>query len=440
MNRCAFAVLFLAFLSGCASNRPMGISCLEELDENGRLKYVDPWSSTSSFNLFLPNAGVLATENGKRRLNVLALSAGGQFGAYGAAFLHGWEDASKNLPEGGNGTFKRNEIDVVTGVSTGAVLSTHAFVAKDAEIEQLYRDTSAKDIYEQRSFLSLLFANSLMRTAKKDKLLEDNIDDDLIKEVAAQAGDRQLVVGVVDVDTGEFLRVNMVKLAKHGRYECYRAVVGASAAVPIVFEPKFFQRNVRVWDKKTKKWDWQYRKSSMLVDGGVRTVLFIDNFETSLMQAVPTRRLFSIVHGELGVEDVEDKDRPTPNGLLGIAGGVIRVVVDEHVKGSVFRLHYVATQANPGAAFETYYADASEAACRCAEIREQKCQSTFGVLDQDLFCKEFMNCLADRGYEDGIAYAVDSGKWVKEPRYLKIDSRPIACGTRPPDPLSDRPR
>lgn len=433
MNRCVIAGLFVAFLSGCASNRPTGISCLEELDENGRLKYVDPWSPTSPFNLFLPDASVLSTENGKRRLNVLALSAGGQFGAYGAAFLHGWAEASKNQPENGNGTFKRHDIDVVTGVSTGAVLSTHAFVEKDDEIEKMYREHSAKDIYEQRSFLSLLFANSLMRTGKKDELLEDKINDDLIKEVAAKAGDRQLVVGVVDLDTGEFLRVNMVKLAKDERYECYRAVVGASAAIPIVFEPKFFQRNVRVWDRKTKKWVWQYRESSMLVDGGVRTFLFIDNFEASLLQALPTRRLFSIVHGELGVTD-----KQRPNGLMDIAGGVIGVVADEHVKGSIFRLHYVATQANPGAAFETYYADASKAACGCAKIREERCQSKFGVLDQDLFCKEFMNCLADRGYEDGIAYAMDSDRWIKEPRDLKLDSRPIACGTRPHDPLSDR--
>ena len=50
-------------------------------------------------------------------LTILELSGGGQYGAFGAGFLKGWREA---------GT--RPEFDIVTGVSTGALLSTHAFL------------------------------------------------------------------------------------------------------------------------------------------------------------------------------------------------------------------------------------------------------------------------------------------------------------------------
>ena len=50
-------------------------------------------------------------------LNILELSGGGQNGAFGAGFLNGWRES---------GT--RPQFDIVTGVSTGSLLATHAFL------------------------------------------------------------------------------------------------------------------------------------------------------------------------------------------------------------------------------------------------------------------------------------------------------------------------
>jgi Patatin-like phospholipase len=50
-------------------------------------------------------------------LNILSLSGGGQNGAFGAGFLVGWRESGR-----------RPQFDIVGGVSTGALLATHALL------------------------------------------------------------------------------------------------------------------------------------------------------------------------------------------------------------------------------------------------------------------------------------------------------------------------
>src|SRR5215831_15893527 len=56
-----------------------------------------------------------ALEQTKPSFNVLALSAGGEFGAYGAGFLAGWGSVGNEAKPS-----PRIDVQVVTGVSTGA--------------------------------------------------------------------------------------------------------------------------------------------------------------------------------------------------------------------------------------------------------------------------------------------------------------------------------
>jgi hypothetical protein len=53
--------------------------------------------------------------------DILVLSAGGQFGAYGSGFLAGWGERTDLAPN-------RGDIDMVTGVSTGAMMATYAYL------------------------------------------------------------------------------------------------------------------------------------------------------------------------------------------------------------------------------------------------------------------------------------------------------------------------
>jgi len=166
-----------------------------------------------------------------RALNVLSLSGGGQNGAFGAGFLIGWR-------EGG----QRPEFDIVGGVSTGALLATHALLgtpADDAQLEEMYTQISKKDVYDDRGLLSLASgADSLADTAPLRALIAKHITAETLKRVAAAADEnRFLVVGTTNIDYGQTWVWNMSRIAKDGNLELYRAVLLASASFPIVFPP-----------------------------------------------------------------------------------------------------------------------------------------------------------------------------------------------------------
>jgi len=163
-------------------------------------------------------------------LNMLSLSGGGQNGAFGAGFLKGWR-------ERGN----RPQFDLVGGVSTGALLATHAFLgtpADDATLEEMYTQVTNADIYTDRGILSLLSADSLKDTAPLREMIAKYVTAETLKRVAAAYDDnRMLFVGTTNIDYGQTWVWNMTMIAKAGELELYRDVLLASASFPIVFPP-----------------------------------------------------------------------------------------------------------------------------------------------------------------------------------------------------------
>jgi hypothetical protein len=79
--------------------------------------------------------------------NILTLSGGGTRGAFGAGLLYGWTD-SGDMPE----------FDIVTGVSTGAVMATFAFLGGDEleKVKAFYTKMYTEDIYTN-SWLSVFW-------------------------------------------------------------------------------------------------------------------------------------------------------------------------------------------------------------------------------------------------------------------------------------------
>ena len=166
-----------------------------------------------------------------RALNVLSLSGGGQNGAFGAGFLVGWRESGR-----------RPQFDVVGGVSTGALLATHALLgtaADDAVLEQMYTQVTKADIYKDRGLFSLLFGTaSLADTAPLQAMLVKYITAETLKRVAeAYDENRMLFVGTTNIDYGQTWIWNMSLIAKAGDLELYRKVLLASASFPIVFPP-----------------------------------------------------------------------------------------------------------------------------------------------------------------------------------------------------------
>jgi hypothetical protein len=369
----------LALVTGCGSVRPSGppdaLDCGLE-----RFEVADIYSHFYRIR--------------QTSFNVLALSAGGEFGAYGAGFLSGWRSVGASaLPH------PRDAVQVVTAVSTGSILATHAFLGLDAEIETLYRSLSGTQIYKPRSLLALVRANSLMDASGKDSLIETYLPSGLIEQVGAWEGRRSLFMGIVDLDSGRFMRIDMVKLAKTVqpvalRDACYRAVVGASSAIPLAFPPKFID-------------------DMMLVDGGARRHLFITEPPSTVLNPHVARNLVSFVHGDLNVGCTK-----TENGVLQIAARSASIMTDQSFKDSIWLMDALAkapASQDPGKTeFSTHYASAAAAARACEPTR-QACERSGGALadTEDMFCRPFMNCLADRGKQDGSAYASGARPWLQ---------------------------
>jgi hypothetical protein len=164
-------------------------------------------------------------------LNMLSLSGGGQNGAFGAGFLIGWRESGR-----------RPEFDIVGGVSTGALMATHAFLgtpADDMKLEEMYTQVTDADIYKNRGVFSILSgADSLKDTAPLRALLAKYITAETLKRVAAAYDDNRLLfVGTTNIDFGQTWVWNMSLIAKAGDLELYRKVLLASASFPIVFPP-----------------------------------------------------------------------------------------------------------------------------------------------------------------------------------------------------------
>jgi hypothetical protein len=70
--------------------------------------------------------------------NLLAISGGAEDGAFGAGLLVGWSDAGTRPP-----------FDLVTGVSSGALIAPFAFLGRehDSQLREIFTKYGRKDVY-----------------------------------------------------------------------------------------------------------------------------------------------------------------------------------------------------------------------------------------------------------------------------------------------------
>jgi hypothetical protein len=170
---------------------------------------------------------------GRPVFRILALSGGGSNGAYGAGLLTGWTK---------RGT--RPAFDVVTGISTGALMSTYAFLGPEYDSAlYIYTKISDRDIYSRRSLLSWLKNDAMADTTPLRELVDGMIDEALLDRVAGEylAG-RRLFIGTTNLDSNTFTLWDMGAIAASGRpdrLQRYRDVVLASASAPVIFSPVY---------------------------------------------------------------------------------------------------------------------------------------------------------------------------------------------------------
>jgi predicted patatin/cPLA2 family phospholipase len=184
----------------------------------------------------IDGSGMLATlerRNG-RPLQILELSGGGAHGAFGAGFLAGWAE-----------TGAYPEFDIVTGVSTGALMSTFAFLGQPEDLrilEMFYTQITNKDIFEMRPILSIATGtHSLAITEPLKKSIEKMVTLEVLQRVAKQYDNgRRLYVATTNLDYNHTWVWDLGAIAKQGddkALQLYRDVLLAASAVPLFFPP-----------------------------------------------------------------------------------------------------------------------------------------------------------------------------------------------------------
>lgn len=166
---------------------------------------------------------------GRDGLDFLMISGGGSGGAFSVGVLAAWS-ATKTRPR----------FDVVTGVSTGALIAPYAFLgsAYDAALVQLYTSGIAKNLVATKGPVGL-FGSSLLKSAPLRQLVERVITPAVLRQIAAEhAKGRRLFVLTTNLDTQRGVVWNMGAIAASGRPDSLRLfhdIIIASASIPGVY-------------------------------------------------------------------------------------------------------------------------------------------------------------------------------------------------------------
>jgi hypothetical protein len=186
---------------------------------------------------------LLYEDNGKTKPSyILALSGGGEGGAFGAGLLNGWTK-----------TGTRPEFTVVTGVSTGALIAPFAFLGSDYDwvLDDLYTETAADQLVKKNSIFSIFSLNALYDTAPLKKLIAEYVTADTLHKISQEhLKGRRLFMGTTNLDTLRTIIWDMGAIAssKHADApELFRKIMLASASIPGIYPPVYI--NVQAAEK-----------------------------------------------------------------------------------------------------------------------------------------------------------------------------------------------
>jgi predicted acylesterase/phospholipase RssA len=191
--------------------------------------------------------------------NLLAVSGGGENGAFGAGLLCGWSAA---------GT--RPRFSLVTGVSTGALTAPFAFLGADydPQLRSVYTNITLSDVVQTRGYLAAVFDDAMADTLPLFRTISRYLDAPMLSAIARGHDEgRLLLIGTTDIDAQVPVTWNIGAIAKSGHpqaLDSVRRILLASAAIPGAFPPVMVDVEVE-----------GRRYQEMHVDGGAVNQAFL---------------------------------------------------------------------------------------------------------------------------------------------------------------------
>jgi predicted acylesterase/phospholipase RssA len=310
--------------------------------------------------------------------NFLAISGGGDAGAFGAGLLVGWT---------AQGT--RPEFKAVTGISTGALIAPFAYLGPryDKVLREVYTSLGPKDVFEPRGALAALTSDAMADTTPLWQLIGKYITPEFLAEIAReyQKG-RILLIGTTNLDARRPVIWNMGAIASSKApqaLDLFRKIMLASASIPGAFPPVMI--DVEVDGKPYQE---------MHVDGGAMAQVFLYPPRTAASfaaagKAVPTRvRRAYIIRNAMITPDWSSTQRAT----LTIVGRAIASLIQTQGVGDLYRIY--ATAQKDGVDFNLAYIGPD-----------------FTYPHKEEFDTEYMRKLFDYAYQ----LAVKGYPWKKTP-------------------------
>ncbi|CCE08352.1 conserved exported hypothetical protein [Bradyrhizobium sp. STM 3843] len=301
-----------------------------------------------------------------RQLNFLAISGGAEDGAFGAGLLVGWGDGGQ-----------RPSFDMVTGVSSGALIAPFIFVGRerDTGLREVFTAYGRKDIFTV-NVSGLLQGAALADNSPLSKLIEKYVDREFLHEIARESSKgRVLLIGTTDLDAQRPVLWDMGRIASVDSLEAlslFRQVLLASATVPGAFAP--VRIKVRVGDKEYDE---------LHVDGGVTRQVFIGPSILRLVSGQgPHRtangaRLFVIRNGR-----IDPQRERVGADVLSVTQRSLSTLIKNQGLGDLYRIYSISK-------------------FNGIDFNLASIPKDFQVQPDGPFDRTYMSALFDRGYEMG---------------------------------------
>jgi predicted acylesterase/phospholipase RssA len=257
----------------------------------------------------------------------LALSGGGEDGAFGAGLLVGWSEHGD-----------RPQFKIVSGTSTGALAAPFAFLGGEFDwaLEKMYTTTEAEDVATKRYVVAAVSNDALMDNAPLYATISKYVDGRLLERIAEEYGKgRLLLISTTNLDIGKpvIWNIGAIAASRHPRrLELVRKIILASAAVPGLLPPVM----IDVMIGKT-------RHQEMHVDGGTVSQVFL--YPAALEMS---KMIISAKNGARPAAYIIRNSRVVPmpekveRQALAIAGRAIETLIASNGVGDLYRIYTTA--------------------------------------------------------------------------------------------------
>jgi predicted patatin/cPLA2 family phospholipase len=378
------------WVAGCASFAPRNVlpqASAGQLELEG-FHNIRFWGDASERDIAAivmadpPNAGRRSGPGVHRPIsNLLAISGGADDGAFGAGLLVGWSE-----------TGTRPSFDLVTGISSGALIAPFAFLGRerDDQLREIFTKYGRKDIFTY-NVSNVISGEALADDTPLAKLIEKYVDHGFLAEIARERiKGRILLIGTTNLDAQRPVLWDMGRIAMSDNPEAivlFRKILLASATLPGVFAPVRIQ--VRLGGRNYDE---------LHVDGGVTRQVFV---APSVFAFVPpdqkpaSRRLYVIRNGK-----IDPEWQPVNEKVLSVTQRSLSTLIKNQGIGDLYRIYTITRRDGIDFNLASIPADFSQGS-------------------DEPFDRKYMIALFDRGYQ----LALDHYSWKKIPPGMEVTAQ-----------------